>query len=89
MVERMVESVKGEFNIEAKKIKTEIEKMMKLVTASTDDALVNNAVDAKKPEKESTKPELGKKPAQRNKRGSNKENNAVAQKTEDPAESKD
>ena len=66
MVERMVSSVKGEFNIEAKTVKTEVEKLLKSSeksresTAAASTSSVNNASAAV--------------PAQRNKRGSNKEN---------------
>ena len=66
MVERMVSSVKGEFNNEAKTVKTEVEKLLKSSeksresTAAASTSSVNNASAAV--------------PAQRNKRGSNKEN---------------
>ena len=66
MVERMVSSVKGEFNNEAKTVKTEVEKLLKSSeksresTAAASTSSVNNASAAI--------------PAQRNKRGSNKEN---------------
>ena len=89
MVERMLEYVKGEFNTEAKKIKTEIEKMLKAVAPPAENSSVNNAVDAKKPETETPKKPAAtprKKPG--NKRGNNKENNAVAEKTEESTESK-
>ena len=89
MVERMLEYVKGEFNTEAKKIKTEIEKMLKAVAPPAENTSVNNAVDAKKPESETPKKPAAtqrKKPG--NKRGNNKENNAVAEKTEESTESK-
>merc|ERR1712029_1261966 len=61
MVERMVSSVKGEFNTEAKTVKTEIDKMLKSSEKSSEKASVsvNNTAAV---------------PAQRNKRGSNKEN---------------
>ena len=66
MVERMVSSVKGEFNNEAKTVKTEVEKLLKSSEKSRESkaaastSSVNNASAAV--------------PAQRNKRGSNKEN---------------